>query len=91
MPKDQLKGFIAALPKLMTFIKNKTNKIFVPTAIINSPSNPNAEMMLFMRPRELLDRYLIDLENTDNEDAVAKRYTVRVFQFISNKPQMRID
>jgi hypothetical protein len=62
----------------MTFLKAKTQKLFVPSSIINSPLNPNNDMFILMRPTELLERGMVEKDILD-ENVIAKRFTVRVF------------
>jgi hypothetical protein len=75
----------------MTFLKAKTNTIFVPTLIANSPLNPNTEMIIVMRPSDLVDKHFFDGEVSFDESLVAKRFTVRVFQFLTKDPTTRLD
>lgn len=79
------------LPKLMTFLKSKTGKIFVPSSIVNSPANPNSELLLLLRPSDLVDRSLFEPDLGYDELAIAKRFTVRMFQFMAKDPEMRVD
>ncbi len=62
----------------MTFLKAKTQKLYVPTSIINSPLNPNTDMFILMRPTELLEKGMVEKDILD-ENVIAKRFTVRVF------------
>jgi hypothetical protein len=75
----------------MTFLKSKTNQIFLPSSIINSPLNPNTEMMVLMRPYALVESLFQDSDTPTDENVVAKRFQVKVFQFISKDPQQRVD
>ena len=56
----------------MTFLKTKTDKIFVPTVIQNCPLNPNGEMMIIMRYTKRIEKYAIDLETARDETRLAK-------------------
>lgn len=62
----------------MTFLKAKTQKLYVPSSITNSPLNYNSEMLILMRPTELLEKGMIEKDIMD-ENVIARRFTVRVF------------
>ena len=46
--KDQLKNFVSSLGQIMSMIKAKTDRIFVPLVIQNSPINPSNDMIIIM-------------------------------------------
>lgn len=87
--KDQLRNFVSILSQLMTMIKTKTNQIFIPCALQNSPINTQTEMLIIMRNIEKLDKFSIDREAIIDESRLSKSFTVRTFQFQASDPTER--
>lgn len=83
LSKDQLKTFLTQLNKLMTLIKAKTQKLFVPVSIQNNPVNPDTEMIILMRSTDNADVLGIDVSLVKDENILAKRFLTRDFQFMS--------
>ena len=88
-PKDQLQNFVISLSQLMLIIRTKTNKLFIPTAIQNSPINTQTEMLIIMRSIDKLDKFQIEMYETLDESSLAKAFAVRTFQFITSDPNER--
>lgn len=70
--KDQLKNFIISLSQIMTIIKTKTSRIFVPSVLQNSPVNPEHDFLVVMRSVDKLDKYFIDRGEDLDENLIAK-------------------
>ena len=74
----------------MSLIKAKTNHIFLPMVIQNSPINPQTEMVIIMRSLEVkFDKYQIDKDYNFDENRLAKCFTTRAFSFFSSDPVER--
>lgn len=67
----------------MTSVKAKTGKIFIPVSIQNNPLNPDTEMLILMRTTENSEILGIEVGNVRDENILAKRFSVRDFQFSS--------
>ncbi|CDW73246.1 UNKNOWN [Stylonychia lemnae] len=87
--KDQLKNFMVCLSQIMSYIKTKTGKIFVPASISNNPMNPEFEMLICLVPIEELVKYRIDMELSIDESLVARQFVTRKFSFQTSDPGMR--
>jgi hypothetical protein len=79
LPKDQLKNYVTQLPKLMTHLKQITGKIFAPFSLQSNPLDPGKELMIMMRPANLIDKFFYGQDFPIDENLIAKRFTVRVF------------
>jgi len=90
LPKDQLKTFHIQLSKFMSLMKGVTGKVYAPFSIQCSPVNPGAEMIVMMRPVQELANIFSDVDiAAQDENAIAKRFHIRVFQFISSEDEIR--
>lgn len=48
------------LPKMLTIIKHKTGKLFIPISLQNSPVSPNTDMIIVLRAADNLDIFSLD-------------------------------
>jgi len=56
----------------MTIMKTKTDRMFVPISLQNSPHNPERDMLIIMKDVSKIDKYSIDREETLDENKLAK-------------------
>ena len=75
--KDQLRNFLYSLPQIITIIKTKTGSVFIPTVIQNSPLNPTTDMIIYLRPIDKIDKFVIDRELASDETRLAKSFFIR--------------
>ena len=73
----------------MTIIKTKTNRIFVPSVLQNSPVNPETDFLIVMRSIDKLDKFFIDRSDDIDENLLAKCFTTRSFSFITSDASER--
>ncbi len=57
----------------------------MPISLQPSPLNPNTEMMIVMKAAESIDKFIYDQDFPKDEEIVARRFTVRAFQFIQKE------
>jgi hypothetical protein len=70
----------------MMIIKTKTNKIFIPSVLQNSPINTQGEMLIVMRNVDKLDKFSIDRELIADESKLARCFAIRTFSFTPSDP-----
>jgi len=63
---------MVCLSQIMTYIKTKTGKLFVPASLANNPLNPEFELLICLVPIEELVKYKVDLEYSIDENLMAR-------------------
>jgi hypothetical protein len=55
------------------------HKIFVPTAIYNSPFNPDSEMIIILRGSDDVEILGLDCKVVKDENTIAKKFLISQF------------
>ena len=63
---------------MMMIIRTKTNKMFIPTVIQNSPINTQTEMLIILRNIEKSAKFQLDALDLE-ETKLAKQFVLRSF------------
>ena len=58
--KDQLKNFVGSLSKIMSVIKAKTQKFFLPVVVQANPMKEEEEMLVVLKSSDRIDKYELD-------------------------------
>lgn len=80
LPKTSFARFIANIQALITLIKKKTGKIFIPISLTQSPVDPTNQFIIVLRTsetREDVMSYSRDGWYTENIPALAKKFVIK--------------
>lgn len=72
--KDQLKNFVGSLGKIMSVIKAKTGKNFLPVVVQPNPMRQGEEMVIVMKASFRIDKFDLEHWFVQDETKLAKLF-----------------
>ena len=80
LPKESFNQFIGDMQALLTLVKAQTGKVFIPTALTQSPVDPAGQFIIVLRTSDTREEVMSFKKQgwfTENIPALAKKFVTK--------------